>query len=79
MDGSKLIGMVQAVEIVTNGYRPSAPTLTRWATRGVKGVRLQTTCMGGRRLTTIENVERFLADVDAVKNPQDKPERLACK
>jgi hypothetical protein len=41
--------------------RPSAATLWRWATRGVGGVRLETYKIGGRRYTTAEALERFVA------------------
>lgn len=35
-------------------------TVHRWATRGVRGVRLETTWIGGRRFTSLQAVQRFI-------------------
>jgi hypothetical protein len=40
--------------------RPHSSTLARWALRGVKGVRLETVKVGGRRFTSREAIERFI-------------------
>lgn len=36
-------------------------TTWRWANRGVRGVRLETFALGGKRFTTREALERFVA------------------
>ena len=59
---SKLIGILDAFELVT-GRRPNPCTAWRWSSKGVKGVRLQASFMGGSRLTTEEWVREF---IDAV-------------
>ena len=41
--------------------RPHITTLMRWALRGVKGVRLETVKVDGRRFTSLEAIQRFLA------------------
>ena len=41
--------------------RPHASTLIRWAMRGVRGVRLETVVIGGRRFTSLEAIQRFVA------------------
>jgi hypothetical protein len=40
---------------------PSMTTLRRWALHGVRGVRLHTWLVGGRRHTSDEAIEEFLA------------------
>jgi hypothetical protein len=44
--------------------RPSAATLWRWAMRGVRGVKLDTVIIGGRRYTSHEAFARFTADLN---------------
>ena len=39
----------------------SPATVARWATRGVRGVRLRTFVLGGRRFTTPALIEEFMA------------------
>src|SRR5262245_65019394 len=47
--------------------RPVSPaTLWRWAHRGVRGVRLETWRLGGRTVTSVEALRRFLV---ALSNP----------
>jgi hypothetical protein len=54
------------------GRRPNAATIYRWATKGVKGVRLDTIALGRYRYTTESALERFVAETsrtDAGRNP----------
>lgn len=39
--------------------RPSITTLWRWYARGVKGIKLETAMVGGKRFTSREAVQRF--------------------
>ena len=57
----------EASESVSNrhGYRVTKNTVQRWYNRGVLGVRLEVTRVGGRCLTSHEAVERFLQSVNA--------------
>jgi hypothetical protein len=41
----------------------STPTAWRWAQRGIKGIRLETFSLGGRKFTTREAFERFVEQV----------------
>lgn len=50
-------------------HRPHISTLHRWRLRGVGGVRLETCMIGGRRMTSLEAIERF---VDAVTQQADE-------
>jgi hypothetical protein len=45
--------------------RPHLSTLIRWSKRGVRGVRLETLVVGGRRFTSVEAIARFLARLNA--------------
>lgn len=58
--------------------RPHVSTLIRWALRWVKGIRLDTVLVGGRRFTSIEAIERFLARLNepgTVKRFDDSTKR----
>jgi hypothetical protein len=43
------------------GKRPHISTLMRWVLRGVKGIKLETVVVGGRRYTSVEAINRFVA------------------
>jgi len=56
------------------GGRPiNISTLWRWATAGVRGVRLETIMVGGSRCTSFEAVERFCATLTAGVNATAPP------
>jgi hypothetical protein len=42
------------------GRAPSSSTLWRWRTRGIRGVRLETARLGGRVVTSVEAIRRFM-------------------
>ncbi len=66
----ELLSLPTAVEAAT-GQRPHPSTLHRWRLRGIKGVRLVTIRLGGKRLCSVESVLRFLAGVtEATDGPQ---------
>jgi len=54
----------------------SLSTVKFWAKVGVKGVKLETARLGGRRLTSKEAVQRFLMRIN---DPQPAPARPARK
>lgn len=64
-----LLPLATAVEIAT-GHRPNPVTVWRWSTKGCKGVRLQATFLGAKRLTAVEWVEVFMAELAAKNNQQ---------
>ena len=41
--------------------RPGISTIHRWWRRGVRGIKLATTLVGGRRYTSSEAIARFIA------------------
>lgn len=53
---------------------PHIATLHRWTTQGVRGVRLQTWIVGGKRVTTPAAVERFLTALNATDEPSEPVE-----
>jgi len=64
----KLLPLVEAVELAT-GQRPHLSTCIRWCTRGTKGIRLESHCLGGqRRLASPEAVLRFVEAVTVARN-----------
>src|SRR5829696_3528231 len=52
-------------QVMRDGRPPNLATVWRWATRGIRRrdrrILLETTCVGGRRLTTVAAVDRFIA------------------
>jgi len=56
------------------GKRPHASTLFRWTTRGLRGVVLESTQVGGTRCTSLEALQRFF---NRLKSLNDASERLA--
>jgi hypothetical protein len=53
--------------------QPNLSTWHRWRLRGVRGVRLETVVVGGRRYTTAEAVSRFIAATTAAANREPVP------
>jgi hypothetical protein len=54
--------------------KPVAPsTFWRWATAGLRGVRLETTKVGGATCTSVAALRRFLAALN--EQPAPKPKR----
>jgi hypothetical protein len=48
--------------------RVHVSSLWRWARRGIKGVKLESIAIGGRRFTSIESLQRFadqLSEIDS--------------
>lgn len=66
-DLKNLLPIPIAVERVT-GTRLNLSTTWRWSTKGVKGIRLETVIIGGRRLTSVEMVEAFIAATTEARN-----------
>lgn len=55
--------------------RPHASSIFRWISRGIRGVRLESTLLGGRRYTSREAIERFAAATTAAANGELPPVR----
>lgn len=57
------ISLSEAIAFVPR--RPNVCTIWRWATKGVRGVKLQTWMAGGVRVTTPSALEAFLLALNA--------------
>jgi hypothetical protein len=55
--------------------RPHSSTLWRWYTHGVRGVRLETLVVAGRRFCSREAIERFVTATTAAANGDPLPVR----
>ncbi len=51
------------IDSVLPGKPVSLATKFRWATKGARGVVLRTFLLGGTRMTSVEAVRRFVAEV----------------
>jgi hypothetical protein len=58
--GEKLMPVARAVE-VRLGRKAHPVTISRWVNRGVRGTRLESVLVLGRRMTSLPAVGRFLA------------------
>lgn len=52
---------------------PSVTTLWRWWQRGVKGHKLETAQIGGKRYTSVEALQRFVDRLSASEEAPAKP------
>lgn len=62
LDREELVPLTAAAAWIagrTGGKRLNVSTLHRWASRGCRGVRLETVCVGHARFTSLEAVQRF--------------------
>jgi hypothetical protein len=65
--------------------KPHIATIWRWSLRGVRGAFLETLVVGGRRFTSVEAIERFIARTNAVaagpsvpaQSPKQRQRQLA--
>ena len=62
--GEQVMTLVEAAGWLERrfGRRPNAASVWRWATKGIKGVRLATISLGRYRYTTVSALERFIAE-----------------
>jgi Protein of unknown function (DUF1580) len=56
---------------------PHVSTIHRWRLKGIRGVRLETILVGGRRYTSLEAIERFAAATTAQANGDPVPVRTS--
>jgi hypothetical protein len=71
----KLVTLTEASKILPG--RPHISSLWRWHRRGVRGVRLETLVVAGRRFTSLESLERFTAATTAAADGQPMPTRTS--
>lgn len=64
VDPEELITLRAAALIVIGKNLPHV-TVSRWALKGVRGTKLSYQWVGGRRMTTVKSMKKFLAEVEA--------------
>jgi hypothetical protein len=69
----RLVTITEAAKLLPS--RPNVATLWRWRTAGVRGVRLETIMLGGRRMTSREALQRFHEGVTAAADGEPLPSR----
>lgn len=55
------------------GRRVNVSTVIRWCLKGVRGVRLESVVVGGRRYTDRAAIARFIAATTAARQPPPDP------
>lgn len=55
--------------------RPHISTIWRWMTKGSRGVFLESVVCAGRRYTSVEAIDRFIAATNAAANGEPPPVR----
>lgn len=65
LSSEKPITFGRAARLLPKSSRPSYATWWRWWRRGIRGVHLETVLIGGKRYTTVEAMQRFVAALSA--------------
>ena len=65
----------EAADLLPKRARPSYSTWWRWWKKGVKGIRLSTVVVGGRRYTTARAVQDWITKVTAAADGTPAPVR----
>jgi hypothetical protein len=63
----KLFPLVEATELAT-GRRMHLATTLRWCQKPKQGIVLESVMLGGRRLTSVESVRRYMESLTIAKN-----------
>ena len=66
-----LSGAGRKIPVDANPIDPS--TIWRWARKGRRGIKLETIRLGGRTVTSIEAVARFLTALNSTDPPEKTP------
>ena len=64
-----LLRAAKSLPELRRGRRPHVSTLYRWASAGVRGVRLETMRVGGTLCTSLEALQRFCERLSAPNEP----------
>ncbi len=59
----RLLTLIEAAKLLPR--RPHVATLWRWRTSGIRDIKLETMMYGGRRVTSLEALDRFFERVTA--------------
>jgi hypothetical protein len=70
-----LVTFTEATKLLPG--RPNLATLWRWRTAGVRGIKLESVLVGGKRYTSREALQRFVERTTAVADGQPIPSRTS--
>jgi hypothetical protein len=71
----QLVSLAEASKLVPG--RPHISSIFRWMGNGVRGVKLESCLLGGRRYTSVEALERFAARTTAAAEGHSLPTRTS--
>ena len=71
-----LVTLTEASRIIPGS--PHFSTLWRWYQRGIRGTRLETVIVGGRRFTSREAIKRFIARTTAARDGHHRQGGCSC-
>ena len=74
-----LLDAAKSLPALRSGKRVHVATLYRWATYGVRGVRLESQKVGGTVVTSLEAIRRFSERVTAAARPASPPAPAAAR
>ena len=63
----KLLTLAEAAHSLPGHVAPS--TLWRWHKKGIRGIRLESVLIGGKRLVSVESLTRFAEALTAASEP----------
>ncbi len=80
LNGERLLTLTEAAKTLPrlNGKKIATTTLWRWATQGIRSIRLETRRIGRRVVTSVEALDRFtaaLADLPPETRPRYQKRR----
>jgi hypothetical protein len=76
LNGEARITIAQGIDYVGKRYggkRPSVSAFYRWTLQGVRGIRLETKCVGRTPYTSIAAIDRFIDAVSAARTQPTPP------
>ena len=75
ISSTKYLSFAEAAKLLPG--RPHVSTWHRWRTHGVHGVKLATVKIGGRRMVTADDLQRFIEAVTCAADGQPAPVRTS--
>ena len=75
IDTEKPITLAEATSFIPGigGKTVHYQTVHRWAIKGLRGVKLETVVLGGRRCTSVEAIQRFAERITMSRDRQIAP------
>lgn len=67
------VTLAEAVDLIPGARKPHVRTIWRWAAKGLRGLRLESACIGGKRCTSKEAIARFIERLTESRNEAVMP------